>query len=104
MPKKVKTKLTKHYILDVLKLNFPDLRKYGVVKIGLFGSYLHGVQKKTSDLDFLVELGKPTFDNYSDLKFRLERMFHKKVDLVIEKNLKPALSHVRQEAVYVKAK
>lgn len=45
---------------------------------------------------------EPTFDNYMDLKFMLEGLFHRKVDLVAESNLKPAMIHVKEEAFYAK--
>lgn len=77
-------------------------KKYGVRKIGLFGSFAKKKQRNGSDLDFLVVLENPTFDNYMELKFTLEKMFHKKVDLVIEENLKPALRYVKEEALYAK--
>lgn len=71
-------------------------------KIGLFGSFLKGKQNKKSDVDIIVKFDKATFDNYMDLKFLLEKLFRKKVDLVTEKSLKPALKYVKKEAIYVK--
>jgi len=35
-----------------------------------------------------------------ELKFLLERLFRRKVDLVVEDSLKPALRYVKKEAVY----
>lgn len=53
-------------ILGVLskKLNIWK-EKYGVMKIGLFGSYNFKEQKESSDIDILVEFNNPnlTFDN-----------------------------------------
>ena len=48
------------------------------------------VKTAKSDIDVLVEFdkGTKTFDNYMDLKFFLEKMFHRKVDLVIREALK----------------
>lgn len=65
-------------------------RKYSVKRIGLFGSFVRGEQKETSDVDVLVEFekGAKTFDNYMNLKFFLE-VFGKKVDLVIIDAIKP---------------
>jgi len=37
-----------------------------------------------------------------DLLFLLERMFKRKIDLVIEKDLHPELNYVKKEAKYVK--
>lgn len=94
--------LTSDVIMNKLIMHRNEMRKYRVKKIGLFGSYVKGRAHKGSDLDFLVKFDKPTFDNYIELKFLLEKIFHKKVDLVIEDNLKPALKHVKEEAVYAK--
>ncbi len=96
-------KLTRKDILRTLELHKNEIRSYGVKKIGLFGSYLKNRQKKGSDIDFLVEFENPTFDNYMELKFFLEKLLGKKVDLVIEANLKPALNYVKKEAVYAEA-
>lgn len=52
------------------------------------------------DLDFLVELRRPSFDDYMETKFFLEDLFGRPVDLVTDKALKPALQHVRTEAAY----
>ncbi|MBI5228312.1 nucleotidyltransferase family protein [Candidatus Micrarchaeota archaeon] len=98
---KKRTKLNSKSILLMLEEHSGQIQKYSVRRIGLFGSFLKNKQKKNSDLDFLVEFEKPTFDNYMELKFMLEELFHRKVDLVMEECLKPALDHVRREAAYV---
>jgi len=66
-------------------------KKYGVKRIGFFGSFVRSKQKETSDIDVLVEFekGAKTFDNYMNLKFFLEDVFGRKVDLVIIDALKP---------------
>lgn len=76
-------------------INRYDLKKnYGVKRIGFFGSFVRSEQKETSDVDVLVEFekGAKTFDNYMNLKFFLEDIFGRKVDLVIIDALKP---HIR---------
>ena len=97
-----KKKLTSKSIIKMLRKHKDELNKYEVKKIGLFGSFLKGNQHKKSDLDFLVVFNKTTFDNYMELKFLLEKLFKKKVDLVIEEDLKPALKYVKEEALYAK--
>jgi len=89
-------------ILEALEANREKINSFGVKKIGLFGSFVSGSPKKRSDLDFLVVFDQPTFRKYMGLKFFLEDLFQRKVDLVIEEDLKPALKYVREEAVYVK--
>ena len=99
--KKMK-QLNRKKIMEIIENYKYDIQKYSVKKIGLFGSYAKNNYKKNSDIDFLVVLNKPTFDNYMGLKFMLEHILHKKVDLVIEQNIKPAIKYVKEEAVYAK--
>jgi len=95
-------KLTQKKIISALESHRADISQYEVKRIGLFGSFQKGKARKGSDLDFLVEFRKQTFDNYMGLKFFLERLFKRKVDLIVEATLKPALSYVKKEAVYVR--
>ncbi|HII02772.1 TPA: nucleotidyltransferase family protein [Methanosarcinaceae archaeon] len=78
-------------------------QKFGVKRIGIFGSFARGEEREDSDLDVLVEFeeGQKTFDNYMDLKFYLEDLFGRKVDLVTEKALKRQLKDIiMKEVVY----
>ncbi|WP_144460880.1 nucleotidyltransferase family protein [Siminovitchia fortis] len=86
--------LSQQEILEKLSKNLKMWKtQYGVNRIALFGSYIHEEQKETSDIDLLVEFDEQamTFDNYMDLKFDLEDLFQKPVDLVILDDIKPAL-------------
>jgi len=61
------------------------LKKYGIVRAGLFGSFARGEQKKKSDIDILIE--PPTDRKFSlldlsGLKIELEETLKRKVDLV----------------------
>jgi len=93
--------LEKEEIIAKLKQNIEVIRKFSVKKLGLFGSFSRGEQKKDSDLDFLVEFENTTFDNYMDLKFFLENLFGKKIDLVIQRSLRKEFDYVKKEALYV---
>jgi len=77
-------------IINLINEKQQDIKKFGVKRIGLFGSYAINKQKSKSDIDLLVEFkkGKKTFDNYMDLKFYLENLFDCNVDLVIKEALK----------------
>ncbi|MFY1110846.1 MAG: nucleotidyltransferase family protein [Methanosarcinaceae archaeon] len=78
-------------------------QKFGVKRIGIFGSFARGEEREDSDLDVLVEFeeGQKTFDNYMDLQFYLEDLFGREVDLVTEKALKRQLKDViMKEVVY----
>jgi len=82
--------LTKYKILNTIQQHSEEIGAYGVKRVGIFGSYAKASQTAKSDIDLLVEFdkGTKTFDNYMDLKFFLEKMFHRKVDLVIREALK----------------
>lgn len=90
--------------IEILK-RYEDItkRKYGVRKIGVFGSFARGEGKEGSDVDILVEFdeGYKTFDNYMELKFFLEEQYGRSVDLVTFKALKPQLKEsILQDVVY----
>ena len=88
-------------IMATLQNNLDALRRHKVRKLGLFGSAARSEASGQSDLDFLVEFEEKSFDNYMDLKFFLEGLFGRKVDLVIEGSIKPALrAKILQEAIY----
>ena len=50
----------------MLKEHKPELSKFGVSSICLFGSYLHSRQTSKSDIDLLIDFepDKENFDNY----------------------------------------
>ncbi len=91
----------KDQILQLINQNKDTLRRYGVRRIGLFGSFARNQSTDVSDLDFLVELEKKSFDVYMGLKAFLENLFHRHVDLVLSDSLKPRLRQkVTQEVIY----
>ncbi|MBK8023426.1 MAG: nucleotidyltransferase family protein [Chloroflexi bacterium] len=78
-------------ILGFLAAHVDTLCGFGVKRLGLFGSFVRGEQDQDSDLDFLVEFASrdlKTFDNYFNLKFRLEDTLGYGSDLVIAENLR----------------
>jgi len=97
-------RINKMDALALLRQHEPEIkRKFGVAKIGIFGSFVRGEERPDSDVDVLVTFRKneKTFDNYMDCKFYLEDIFGRKVDLVmkgaIKKRLKP---YILSEVVY----
>ncbi|NUO81761.1 nucleotidyltransferase family protein [candidate division KSB1 bacterium] len=92
-------------VLESLRGRKSDLfQKFGVLNLAIFGSYVKKVQKAESDVDIFVELkpGYKTFDNYMDLKFCLEDLLQKKIDLAIKESIRAELkAEVLREAVYV---
>jgi hypothetical protein len=78
-------------ILGVLEANRDTIRGFGVRGIALFGSYARGENNPASDLDFVVEFDRKSFDGYMGLKEFLEDLFGRRVDLVISDAIKPRL-------------
>lgn len=97
-----KENLDSRKILNELKKRREEIKKYGVRKIGLFGSYVKGKQKQKSDIDFLIEFKRINSDNFFALFFLLEEIFQRNIDLVDIKNLRPELKRVKKEVKYVK--
>ncbi|MBI5248975.1 MAG: nucleotidyltransferase family protein [Desulfomonile tiedjei] len=93
--------MSRDEILKRLEENRETIRGFGVCRIGIFGSYARGEQKEGSDMDFLVDFESATFDNYFDLKFFLENLFGRTVDLVISDAIKPRIrASILEEAIY----
>jgi predicted nucleotidyltransferase len=93
----------KNKILEVLKSNKQYMQTHFMVNsIGLFGSYARNDFHDKSDIDILVTFSEPTFDHYMDLKFYLEDLFGRPVDIVMEKTVKERLKKaILQETCYV---
>lgn len=90
-------------VLDIIRKNEKKIGAYGVKRIGIFGSFVKSEQHRRSDVDILVEFkqGEKTFDHYMDLKYFLEGLLRREVDLVVKEALKPKIKpYVIKEVVY----
>ena len=89
-------------IIEKIDRHRSDIKKFGVRRLGIFGSFTRGEQKPDSDIDFLVEFEKETFDSFMGLCFFLEDLLGRNVDLAISHALKPRIKPViLKEVVYV---
>ncbi len=83
---------SKEEILNIIKALHGDIKKYKVREIGLFGSFVRGDQKLTSDVDVLVD-----FEDNADLfdlvglGLFLEEKLGQKVDVVPRRALRKEL-------------
>ncbi len=94
--------MTRNDILTILRDNRDTIARYGVRRIGLFGSYARDEQTQESDIDILVEFDEVTIKEYLDLKEFLEMLLGRRVDLVFSDTLKPRLQPaILGEAIYV---
>jgi predicted nucleotidyltransferase len=92
-------------IKEILDKHKNELKeKYGVVKIGVFGSFARAEQRENSDIDILVEFERPIGLKFVDLAYYLEEILCKKVEVVTLPALKqkPRLwESVKEDLIYV---
>jgi len=95
---------TKEEIIKILK-NKKDFlkKKYKVKNIALFGSYVRGENKPTSDIDILVEFYEPiSLLKFIELENYLSDILGTKVDLVVKSAIKKNIKkHVFKEMLEV---
>jgi len=77
--------------------------KYEIIRIGVFGSAARGNMNEQSDIDVVVELGKPDLFYLVGIKQDLEEKFHRPVDIVRYRDRMNAFlkKRIDKEAVYV---
>lgn len=95
--------MTQGEILNLIREELPTLKKrFGVSRIGLFGSYAKKNNNIDSDIDILVELDPPYAKHYFELLFFLEKKILKKIDLVRrgEHLREKFIQHIEKEIIY----
>jgi len=77
--------------------------KFRVKKIGIFGSYSRGEQKKSSDIDILVEFYEaPSLLKFIAMENYLSEILGIKVDLVMKNSLKYYIGkRILNEVIYI---
>jgi uncharacterized protein len=91
-------------ISDILKQHKKEFEdKYKVKEIGIFGSYVKGQQKKTSDLDILVDFEEiPDLLTFIELESYIGNLTKIKTDMVRKSVLRPELKDkILNEVVYL---
>ena len=94
--------------LEEIKSKISELKpflqeQYNIIEIGIFGSYVKGLQNSASDVDILVEFAKtPSLLKISSLQIYLSDRLDVKVDLVRKKCLKQELKEkILTEVQYI---
>ena len=80
-----------------------ELKRLGVRRWGLFGSFVSGHASQRSDVDILVEFesGKKSFDNFMRLAAFLEMQIGRPVEIVTPESLSPHIGpHILREVEY----
>jgi predicted nucleotidyltransferase len=96
---------TKENILLTLKSNKLKLSKFGIRKVGLFGSYIRNEQSTDSDIDLLIDFEpeKENFDNLMAVYDIFEKIFKgEKIEVVTKNALSPHIGpKILNEVQYV---
>ena len=95
--------LNKENIIEFIRKNKTFLNnKYGVLSIGLIGSYARDEQISDSDIDFIVEFDEVSYGKLAGLLIYLENELGKKVDLIRKReNMRRSLlERSQKEAIY----
>lgn len=90
-------------IQQIKKSVLPILRKSGVKRSAIFGSFARGEATKKSDVDLLVELPSGTgLFAFVALQQALEEKLGRGVDLISYKGIyKPLRKHILKDAVQI---
>lgn len=92
----------KERILKILEKRKDEIRdKYKVKEMWIFGSFVRGQQKKTSDVDILVDFEEvPDLFDFLELERYLEKILNVKVDLLRKQAIRRELKQrILNEAI-----
>lgn len=82
---------SKSDVIERLRASEGEIRRFGVRKIGLFGSFARNEATSDSDVDVLVEFeaNQKTFDHFMGLVSLLEKLLQRPVEVVTPEALSP---------------
>ena len=95
---------TKQDLIGRLHRHRDDLRRLGVRRLGVFGSFQRDAANDERDMDLLVEFapGEKSFDHSMALSFLLKEELGRPVELVTREALSPHLGpHILDDIEYV---
>jgi uncharacterized protein len=103
MPAEDEDAMRRDDVLALLAARWAELTERGVAALALFGSVARDEARPDSDVDLLVDFGRPVgLFAFLDLKEYLEALLGRRVDLVTRPALKPQLrERILKDAVVV---
>ena len=95
---------TKIQLLQLIIANQEKIKRFGVTKLGLFGSFVRNEQNDKSDIDFIIEFeqSKKSYKNFIGLAEFLESLLGRKVEIITPQSLSPYIGpHIIKTVEYV---
>ena len=91
------------YIKMLSDFNCTFAQKFGIIKLGIFGSVARNENTENSDIDIVVEVKKPSLQLMYELKEALKQLFKCEVNLVrFRDSLRPLFkSNIQKDVIYV---
>lgn len=91
--------LTKAQLVARLREHYPILAaRYGVKRIGIFGSFAARQATETSDVDLVIEFERPIGLRFVELAEYLERVLGRPVDVLTPEGVRGIrVAHVARE-------
>ncbi len=95
--------MTKQLILEYLNRHKSEYKeKFGVEKIGLFGSYARDEANENSDIDLVIEMNPKSLKKRLMLKKRLENDLQSSIDIGYLSSLRNFVANeIKKEIIYV---
>jgi hypothetical protein len=79
-------------IVKVIATILRIIKRFGVARAGIFGSYATGEANKDSDIDILIEFkGKKSLLDLVSLQLAIEQALNKKADVITYNSINPLL-------------
>ena len=78
--------------------------RFGVTRMGIFGSFVREDQTSSSDIDMVVEMEKnrKNIHSFLEMKRLLEKELARKIDMGFEHSLKPIVREkIKGQIIYV---
>jgi predicted nucleotidyltransferase len=94
-------------IIKKIKQNYPFLsEKFGVKRIGIFGSVARHEEGPESDIDIVVEFDRPIGLRFINFVEYIENLFGRRVDVLTEQGIKnirikSVSSDIEKDIIYV---
>lgn len=94
---------TLEYIHLLRKYMRENANKYGISRMGIFGSVARGEHHEGSDVDVCVEIDRPSIFTLVHIKEELEKLLKSPVDLIrLRNNMDEMLKNcINRDGIYV---